>query len=187
VLYGKRDRLEDLDVPKLQPAPENAPERAETGTQNHEGIVGAAAAVDYLASLATPASRGSALTRRARLQAVFATLHERGRAHFAKLWDGLSGVQGVQLFGPPRDAPRTPTLAFTVKDRPSVEVSRHLADRGIFASHGDFYAMTAVKRLGVADQGLVRLGCACYTTSEEVARVIDAVGAVARGKVASIA
>ena len=53
VLYGRRERLEALEVPKLEPAPEATPERIETGTQNHEGIVGAAAAVDYLASLAT--------------------------------------------------------------------------------------------------------------------------------------
>ena len=52
VLFGRRERLEALDVPKLQPASDGAPERVETGTQNHEGIVGAAAAVDYLASLA---------------------------------------------------------------------------------------------------------------------------------------
>ena len=57
VLYGKREQLEALDVPKLQPAPDTVPERLETGTQNHEGIVGTAAAVDYLASLARPAGR----------------------------------------------------------------------------------------------------------------------------------
>ena len=39
VLYGKREQLEALDVPKLQPAPERVPDRLETGTQNHEGIV----------------------------------------------------------------------------------------------------------------------------------------------------
>ena len=67
VLYGKRERLEALDVPKLAPAPDTAPERLETGTQNHEGIVGAAAAVDYLASLAGHPD-GIAPTRRARLR-----------------------------------------------------------------------------------------------------------------------
>ncbi len=52
VLYGKREQIESLDAPRLEPAPETAPERLETGTQNHEGIVGAAAAVDFAASLA---------------------------------------------------------------------------------------------------------------------------------------
>jgi selenocysteine lyase/cysteine desulfurase len=181
VLYGKRELLESLDVPKLQPAPEQAPDRLETGTQNHEGIVGAAAAVDYLASLARGTADGLTSARRARLRAVFETLHERGRALLKRMWDGLSAIEGVQLFGPPPDAARTPTLAFIVRDQPAAEVSRRLVDRGIFASHGDFYATTVVQRLGLADQGLVRLGCACYTTDEEVVRVIDGVQAIARG------
>jgi cysteine desulfurase family protein (TIGR01976 family) len=180
VLYGRREQLESLEVPKLEPAPETAPERLETGTQNHEGIVGAAAAVNYLASLAREAPAAVSTSRRARLQTVFDAFHERGSALLKQLWEGLSEIQSVKLFGPPPSAPRTPTLAFRVVGRPSAEVSRLLAERGIFASHGNFYALTVVERLGLADDGLVRLGCACYTTDEEVARVIEAVGAIAR-------
>jgi selenocysteine lyase/cysteine desulfurase len=92
----------------------------------------------------------------------------------------LSEIDGVTLYGPPPSAPRTPTLALTLAGHPADEVSRLLAARGIFASHGNFYAMTVVERLGVGDEGLVRLGCACYTTDEEVTRVIDGVRAIAR-------
>jgi cysteine desulfurase family protein (TIGR01976 family) len=179
VLYGKRERLEALDVPKLEPAHDKAPERFETGTQNHEGIVAAAAAVDFLASLARKTTGRPPGRRRARLQAVFEALHERGSALLAQLWEGLSDIKGIQLFGPPPGAPRTPTLAFTVANRPSALVSQLLADQGIFASHGNFYAQTVVERLGVANEGLVRLGCACYTSDEEVARAIEAMRAIA--------
>ncbi len=80
VLYGKRERLEALDFPKLEPAPETVPEQLETGTQNHEGIVGAAAAVDYLASLARADNgRWSSSSRRERLQAVFDAFMNVGR------------------------------------------------------------------------------------------------------------
>jgi cysteine desulfurase family protein (TIGR01976 family) len=180
VLYGRRERLESLDVPKLRPAPETVPERLETGTQNHEGIVGAAAAVDFLAALARETDGTKSSTRRARLRAVFNTFHQRGAELFKQLWDGLSEIEGVRLYGPPPDAPRTPTLAFTVGDRPSEEVSRKLASQSIYASHGDFYAQTVAERLGVASQGLVRVGCACYTTGDEAARVVDGVRAIAR-------
>jgi cysteine desulfurase family protein (TIGR01976 family) len=182
VLYGRREEIEALDVPKLEPAPNTAPERLETGTQNHEGIVGAAAAVDYLASLASEPSEADPLPRRERLQAVFDALHDRGSSLLSRLWEGLSGINGVRLFGPPPDAPRTPTLAFAVGDVPSSEVSRLLACRGVFASHGDFYATTVVRRLGVAEQGLVRIGCACYTTEEEIDRVVEGVHAIVRGR-----
>jgi selenocysteine lyase/cysteine desulfurase len=182
VLYGRRERIEALEVAKLEPAPDTPPERLETGTQNHEGIVGAAAAVDYLAALADPPSRPGPISRRERLRAVMAALHERGETFLARLWDGLCRVDGVRLYGPPPDAPRTPTLSFTVGDRPSSDVTRRLATRGIFASHGDFYAMTVARRLGVATQGLVRIGCACYSTEEEVDRVIEGIRDLASGR-----
>ncbi len=174
MLYGKHDLLRDLDVPKLQPAPDTAPERLETGTQNHEEIVGAAAAVEFLASLADGPDR------RARLQNAFDALHERGTVLTETLWDGLSEIEGVRLYGPPPSEPRTPTVSFTVDGIPTVGVSRRLADRGLFASHGDFYAMTVVERVGLAREGLVRIGCACYTTEEEIERLLDAVREVAR-------
>jgi cysteine desulfurase family protein (TIGR01976 family) len=182
VLCGRRERIEALEVAKLDPAPNGAPERLETGTQNHEGIVGAAAAVDYLASLADgPAGVGPA-TRRERLQAVFEALHDRGVRLLSRLWEGLSRVDGVRLFGPPPDAPRTPTLSFVVAELPSSEVSRLLARRGVFVSHGDFYASTVVRRLGLDAQGLVRVGCACYSTEDEVDRVVEGVRGIAAAR-----
>ena len=51
-----------------------------------------------------------------------------------------------------------------LRDVPSREVSRLLAEEALFASHGDFYATTVVERLGLAEQGLVRVGLACYST-----------------------
>jgi cysteine desulfurase family protein (TIGR01976 family) len=169
VLYGRGDLLQSLDVPKLQPASNEAPDRLETGTQNHEGIVGAAAAVNFLASLAEGA------TRRESLRNTFATLHERGSEQLKQLWNGLREIEGVTVFGPDPGQPRTSTISFTVKDIPSEEVTKQLVERGVFTSHGDFYAQTVVERLGKTEQGLVRAGCACYTTEEEVARLINGV------------
>jgi cysteine desulfurase family protein (TIGR01976 family) len=169
ILYGRRDLLDSLDFPKLIPAPDSAPERAETGTQNHEGIAGAAAAVDFLASLA------SGPTLRGRLNAALRRLHERGDALITQLWNGLREIERVRVYGLPPGVARTPTIAFTINDVPSIEVAKNFAERGVFLSHGDFYAMTIVERLGLAPDGLVRAGCACYTTAEEVDRLLAAV------------
>ena len=175
VLYGVESLLARLDVPKLDPAPDTAPERLETGTQNHEGIVGAGAAVDFFASLA----EGDGLARRAALEASFAELHARGQALVTALYDGLRAISGVTVYGPAPDRPRTPTVSFVVKDRSSDEVARELVSRGLFLSNGDFYATTVVDRLGHAADGLVRAGCACYTTGEEVERLVQAVSVIA--------
>jgi cysteine desulfurase family protein (TIGR01976 family) len=172
ILYGRHDLLGSLEFPKLIPAPDSAPERAETGTQNHEGIAGAAAAVDFIDSL-TPGA-----TRRERLRAAFQQLHERGHELVTRLWNGLREIEHVRLYGPPPITTRTPTIAFTVNGLPSIDVAKKLAERGIFLSHGDFYAMTVVERLGQVPHGLVRAGCACYTTSQEVDRLLAGVRAL---------
>lgn len=169
IVYGRQGLIETLDVPKLRPAPETAPERLETGTLNHEGIAGTSAAVDFLASMAPTGT----------LAAGLAELHRRGGELVARLWNALSAIDGVTLYGPPPGRPRTPTVAFTVRGMPADDVARALAERAVFVSSGDFYATTIVERLGLADSGLVRAGCACYTTADEVDRLVEGVRAVA--------
>lgn len=175
VLYAKHDLAQTLDVPKLEPAPSEAPERLETGTQNHEGIVGAAEAVMYLGTLA----RGGA-SRRERLSRAFSAFHARGEALFEQLWQGLRAINGVTLFGPEPGAPRTPTVAFILAGYSTEDVARYLAKLGVFVSNGDFYAATVAERLGRGDDGFVRAGAACYTTADEVERLVDGVRELAR-------
>ena len=171
ILYGRQELLEAIDFPKLRPAPDYSPERMETGTQNHEGIAGAAAAVDFLASLAPHSSK------RERLTTVFAEMHERQHELTQILWNGLTAINGVHLYGPSPDLPRTSTVSFTVDGRSSEAVARKLAEKGIFISDGDFYAMTVVERLGV--DGLVRAGFTCYTTAAEVERLLEGIALIA--------
>jgi cysteine desulfurase family protein (TIGR01976 family) len=181
ILYGRMELLDEIDFPKLRPSPDYPPDRVETGTQNHEGIAGAAAAVDFLASLSLqkPAqSKDESLDpengpRRERLEIVFDELHRRQKEMFTHLWNGLSDIDGITLHGPGPDAKRTSTLSFSVDGQASDAVARTLAERGLFLSDGDFYALTVVERLNRG--GLVRAGLACYSTIDEVVRLIDAV------------
>ena len=176
-LFVRRELLGALDVPRLAPGPNEGGERLETGTQNHEGIVGAGAAVDFLAGIGqdTPGA-----TRRAKLESAFGVLHERALALFTQLWEGLGAIPGVTRYGPPPSRPRTPTAAFTLRGADSASVARSLAARGVFVSHGDFYASTVVSQLGHESDGLVRAGCACYTSASEVERLLTGVEALAR-------
>ncbi|MGH9971417.1 MAG: cysteine desulfurase-like protein [Pyrinomonadaceae bacterium] len=173
VLFGKRKLLESIDFPKLIPAPDYAPENVETGTQNQEGMVGSGAAVDFLASLAAGNSR------RSQLSIMYQELQRRNTELVRRLWQGLSAIPAVQLYGPTPNVARTPTISFTVRDVASTDVARQLAARGLFLSHGDFYAATVVERLNLGEEGLVRAGCACYTTSEEIDRLIKGVHEIA--------
>jgi selenocysteine lyase/cysteine desulfurase len=183
VLWARKELLADLHPPRLAPAPADGPSAWESGTPAYEAIAGTTAAIDWLASLAAPDASApgtgleSAPARPARLNATFAALHERGRDLTARLWNGLAAREGVRLYGPVAGGSRTPTIAFSVRGTEPAGVARHLADRyGVFVSHGNFYAPDVLTDLGV-DQpgGLIRAGCACYTTGEEVDRLVDGV------------
>ena len=172
VLYGRHALLAALDVPKLEPAPETAPDRLETGTANFEGIAGAAAAVDFLGSL------GEGNTRRERLAAAFAGLHEHSMVLFAELWNGLAAIPGLTLYGPPPCEQRIPTLSFTLAGITPEQLSRQLAAVGLFASSGNFYAATVAQRYGQEAEGFLRVGLSCYSSRNEVARLVAAVRAI---------
>jgi cysteine desulfurase family protein (TIGR01976 family) len=178
ILCARPDLVASLRLPKLRPAPDVAPDSLETGTQSHEGIVGAAAAVRFLASVAGPVAPDPEALRPA-LVASFARLHADAAPLVQQLWDGLGAVAGVTRCGRPPGQPRTPTVSFVLKGRTSHEVAARLVDAGLFVSSGDFYAQTLVDRLGHGEDGLVRIGCACYTTPAEIERLLIAVARLA--------
>ena len=158
ILFARKDLLESLPFPKLDPSPDTAPERAETGTQNQEGIAGVTACVEFLESIQSGDEP----------------------SHSKKIWDGLTSMKHVRVYGPPPTQPRTPTFGFAVNGMTSEEAARALAKQALFVSHGDFYAATIVKELGI--EGLVRAGCAVYTTDEEIDRLLTAVEELRSGR-----
>ncbi len=81
----------------------------------------------------------------------------------------------MTLYGSPPGKPRTPTVVFTMRGMSTNDVARSLATKGLFVSNGDFYAMTVIERIGQAADGVVRVGCSCYTTADEVDRLLDGV------------
>jgi cysteine desulfurase family protein (TIGR01976 family) len=176
VLWGRRELLEGLDPYKVPPAADTAPERWETGTLNHEGIAGTAAAVEWIASLA-PAPRGG---WRERVVGGMRAIEALERPLLDRVLDGLSGLRRVRLHGPPAGHPRTPTVALTVDGTSAGAVSERLAREGIFVWDGDFYASTVIDHLGLRERGgVVRVGLAPYNTEEEVDRLLEALGRAA--------
>ncbi len=175
VLFGRRSLIEKLDIPRVAPAPNTCPDRLETGTQSHEAIVGTRAAIDFLAAV-SPATG-----RRASLEASYQVLHERASGLFQRMWDGIGAIPGVERFGLGPQGDRTPTLGFVVRGRRSSEVATLLAAQAVIVSHGGFYATSVIERLGLGDEGLVRAGCACYTTEGEVDRLIAGVRGLSAG------
>jgi cysteine desulfurase family protein (TIGR01976 family) len=172
VLAARPALLDTLAPDKLLPSTNVVPERFEFGTLPYELLAGTRAAVDFLADLAPDGATGS--TRRQRLVAAHAVVD----AHEAGLRDRLE--RGIAEFADvtvhSRAADRTPTLLLTIEGRSTVDAYEFLAERKVAAPSGSFYAIEASRRLGLGDNGGLRVGLAPYTDTEDVDRLLSALG-----------
>jgi cysteine desulfurase family protein (TIGR01976 family) len=176
VLWGKRRLLESLPAYKLRPAPDGLPGRWMTGTQNHEGIAGTLAAIEYLAELGRTAAP-EAPNRRAALEAAYTAIGEYERGLSGHLLRGLAQSPEVKIWGitdPDRLQERVPTVSFTHSRHTPLEVANYLAEQGIFVWHGNYYALPLTEALGLEPDGMVRVGLLHYNTAEEIDRLLDA-------------
>ena len=172
-IYGKREHLLRLRPYKVRPAADTLPDRWETGTQNHEALAGAAAAIDYLADLGQRVSLESAAgDRRAAVRTAMRAIKSYERTLSERLIGGLLKVPGLQFYGirePDRFDQRTPTVAVRIVGHPPLHLARRLGERGIFTWDGNYYALNLTERLGVEQHGgMLRIGLAHYNTVEEV-------------------
>ena len=178
VLAVRRELLETWTPYKLRPAPDEAPDRWETGTQNHEGLAGMTAAVDYLADVGRTYGEPVGGSRRDAVVAGFGAIgaHERDLAR--RFLHGVADLPDVRLWGiadPGRLDERTPTFAVRVGDQDPVKTAAELARRGVYVWDGHYYAITVMERLGLLDTGgAVRIGFCHYHSVDDVDRVLEA-------------
>lgn len=100
------------------------------------------------------------------------------QAHETRLLDRLLGFlrgrNDIRVLGPTDAARRAPTVAIECA-RPGEEVAADLAQHGIMAGGGDFYAVRALKAMGVdPGRGVLRLSFVHYTAEDEMDRLLEA-------------
>jgi cysteine desulfurase family protein (TIGR01976 family) len=174
VLAASPALLEELLPDKLLPSSNAVPERFELGTLPYELLAGTTAAVDFIAAQAA----STAQERRTRVLESMRAIEEHEERLFARMLDALGSVDAVTLHGSPKR--RTPTVLFTVSGHSPAEVYQALADRGVNAPASHFYAIEAVRWVGLGDAGAVRAGLAPYTDDDDVDRLIAGVREIAR-------
>jgi cysteine desulfurase family protein (TIGR01976 family) len=165
VLAADPALLETLRPGKLLPSSDDVPERFEVGTLPYELMAGTTAAIDFLAGLTTTSG-----TRRERLLAAMTALERYEDGLRERLEAELTALPGVRLWS--RAAHRTPTLLLTFHGRDAADAYRFLAERGVNAPAGSFYAIEASRWLGLGDTGGLRVGLAPYTDADDVERLV---------------
>jgi cysteine desulfurase family protein (TIGR01976 family) len=183
ILYGKQQHLEHFPAYKVRPAANTAPDRWETGTQNHECLAGLVGVIRYLELLgseqrdlyhdAFQTYSGRQRDLKIAMRAMFD--YERGLA--AQLIAGLREIKGTTIYGITENARlnwRVPTVTCNIAGHTPLELAQHLGARGIFAWDGNYYALGIMERLGLEESGgALRLGMAHYNTTEEVNQVLN--------------
>jgi cysteine desulfurase family protein (TIGR01976 family) len=173
VLAAAPGLLASVHPDKLAPSTNEVPERFEFGTLPYESLAGVSAAVDFIAGIA-----GSEADRRASVRQSMRAVEEHEQPLLKELEYGLGQIGGVRIHS--RAAHRTPTVLFTVAGMTSADVSRALADRGVNAPAGSFYAPECARVLGLDGVGGVRAGVALYTNEDDVERLVSGVAALRR-------
>ena len=151
--FARPELLERWRPYKVRPAPEvPLGHRFETGTLPHELLAGFVAACKYMDSVG--------------MDAIVAYERELG----TRFLDGLP--ESCRLYGLPTMEGRVPTFCFTVEGSTPAEIATTLGERGFAVWHGNYYAVEAMDRLGLADGG-VRAGIVHYNTAGEVDRLLE--------------
>jgi len=177
ILYGKAEHLRRLTPHKVRPAKDTLPYRWETGTQNHEGMAGIAAAVAHFQEIGERSGEMVEELPRAAILAGMEAIrkHEQGLA--VPLLEGLAQIPDLHVYGLTdlnRLDERVPTFAFTWPQMSPRATAEYLGEHGICCWSGNYYALRLMERLGLEEQGgAVRIGLAHYNTRAEIDRFLN--------------
>lgn len=138
------------------------PEAFEAGTPNVVGILSLGEGVAFVAE--------SGLT----------ALREQEMARFRLLWEGLQGLEGITLYGPPAGDGRVSILSFNLKGWDPEDVGNVLNhNHGVQVRTGLQCAPLAHRSLGTAPMGTVRLSPNHFTSLTEIRQAVVAIRTMA--------
>jgi cysteine desulfurase family protein (TIGR01976 family) len=191
MLYGKYQLLDELKAYKVRPASDLPPEKFETGTANFEGIAGVLGALEYFKWLGEAYGQdyaeryserytGQAKLLKQGMAAMRAYEYELSKT----MLEGFARIPGLRVYGSadPRNVEqRVPTIAVNLEGVHPRKLAELLDEQRIYVWDGNYYALAVTERLGVEDSGgMVRIGAAHYNTPEEISRLLEVLGSIAK-------
>jgi cysteine desulfurase family protein len=143
--------------------PDFFPDRFESGTPNTVGLAGLLAALKWLKAEGVE------------------TIRSREETLCAELLDGLTNIQGVEVYGPGHAARQTATVAFNIQGVEASTVGLRLDEEyDILCRVGLHCAPSAHRTLGTFPDGCVRFGLGAFNRSKDIHRAVEAVQQLAR-------
>ncbi|MCI0606836.1 cysteine desulfurase-like protein [bacterium] len=183
VLYGRQELLDQLPAENVSPAQKDPPYKFETGAKNSEGLAALVAVVKYLETLGRRFGEtyaveiaGGSFQRRQLIAAMMA-IRQFEKKLTVRMIEGLQQIDGLRIWGITdlnRIHERVPTVCFTWPRMSPDQTAAHLAENGVFAWSGNYYAPALMQRLGLEGTGgAVRLGAVHYNTIDEIDHTVN--------------
>ena len=145
---------------------------------DHAQVAACAGMADYVDALYAHHVPGGTASGTGRGQVVHDMMRAREVEALSKVMSALKDRNDVRVIGPLEAATRAPTVALDL-GRDPVAVAADLAQHGIMAGGGDFYAVRALTAMGVdPDRGVLRLSFTHYTTDGEIEQLLTALDTV---------
>lgn len=169
VLLATRDMLEAMGPPLLgaqafseftldYATPAKSPQRFEGGTSNVAGMVGLAAALDYVAAIG------------------WSALDAQSHRLLDRLDRGLAEIGGIRVLA--AAASSVGVRSFVVEGMESVTIQRALAERGVDVRAGHLSAGTLLRQFGSTHA--IRVSLAPYNNDDDIDRFLAALHDVVR-------
>jgi cysteine desulfurase family protein (TIGR01976 family) len=177
LLYGKKAILDKLPNQNHEFLEGDVPYTLNPGGPNHEELSCLIGVYEYFNNLFEhhfPGEDGSVRDKIEKINELIAK-HEQEIAN--PLLEYISSRDDIKLIGKNKieNKNRAPTIAFTMDNKSSKELSSDLVKHGIATRNDNFYAWRCLKALGIdVDDGVVRTSMVHYNTHEDVNNLIEA-------------
>ena len=177
LLYGKKEILNQLPNQNHEFLEGDVHYTLNPGGPHHEELSSLVGVFEYFNNLFEhhfPDENQSAVEKIKKVNELIAE-HEKEIAN--PLLDYLSNRSDIRLIGKKtiNDKDRAPTIAFTMNNKSSKELSSELVKHGIATRNDNFYAWRCLMALGIdVNDGVVRTSMVHYNNHEDVSKLINA-------------
>ena len=177
LLYGKKEILNQLPNQNHEFLGGDVPYTLNPGGPNHEELSCLVGVYEYFINLFEHHFPGENPSIREKITKVNELIADHEKEIANPLLDYLSSRSDIRLIGRNKiiNKDRAPTIAFTMNNKSSKDLSSELVKHGIATRNDNFYAWRCLMALGIdVDDGVVRTSMVHYNSHEDVEKLINA-------------
>ncbi len=177
LLYGKKEILDTLPNQNHEFLEGDVPYTLNPGGPNHEELSCLVGVYEYFNNLFEHHFPSEDCSVRQKINKINELIADHEKEIANPLLDYLNSRSDIRLIGRNRieNKDRAPTIAFTMNNKSSKDLSSEMVKYGIATRNDNFYAWRCLKALGIdVDDGVVRTSMVHYNTQKDVGNLINA-------------